>query len=125
MIAVGCNALSITSESQKLLGKLERKDKRRMAKGKAGADAELDWLSINGFDALVEAEIMKDFKSEVAILHACPTSLHQNKNFSTNWLDRQIPSYSKILGIQICVSAFSRVLWWVTWSSKLQGMRPV
>ena len=60
---------SITSESQKLLGKLERKDKRRMAKGKAGADAELDWLSINGFDALVEAEIMRDSKTEVRRLH--------------------------------------------------------
>ncbi len=63
---------SITSESQKLLGKLERKDKRRMAKGRAGADAELDWLSINGvqgFNALVEAEIMRDSKTEVGSLH--------------------------------------------------------
>jgi len=83
MIALVCNALSITSESQKLLGKLERKDKRRMAKGKAGSDAELDWLSINGFDALVEAEIMKDSKTEVVILHASPTILHQNKSTST------------------------------------------
>ncbi len=59
------------SESQKLLGKLERKDKRRVAKGKAGADAELDWLSINGLDALVESEIMRDSKTEVSSSFTC------------------------------------------------------
>ncbi|CAL8464110.1 g3645 [Coccomyxa elongata] len=58
------SSVSIMSESQKLLGKLERKDKRRVAKGKAGADAELDWLSINGLDALVESEIMRDSKTQ-------------------------------------------------------------
>ena len=31
------------SESQKLLDKLERKDKRRTAKGKQGTDTELEW----------------------------------------------------------------------------------
>lgn len=48
-----------------------------MAKGKAGADAELDWLSINGIDALVEAEIMRDTKTEVRSihLHACLTCM--------------------------------------------------
>ena len=52
---------SISSETQKLLGKLERKDRRRRAAGaKSGsADAELDWLSLNGFDALVEAEVLR------------------------------------------------------------------
>lgn len=48
-----------------------------MAKGKPGADAELDWLSINGIDALVEAEIMRDTKTEVRSihLHACLTCM--------------------------------------------------
>jgi hypothetical protein len=55
---------SISSETQKLLGKLERKDRRRRqagggARSGAGADAELDWLSLNGFDALVEAEVLR------------------------------------------------------------------
>ena len=45
-----------------MLSKLERKDKRRAIKGRAGADAELDWLTLNGLDPLVEAEIMQ--KSE-------------------------------------------------------------
>lgn len=52
---------SISSETQKLLGKLERKDRRRRAAGarSGAADAELDWLGLNGFDALVEAEVLR------------------------------------------------------------------
>lgn len=53
------------SESQKLLDKLERKDKRRTAKGKQAADTELEWLALNGLDALVEAEVMQNTKSQV------------------------------------------------------------
>jgi hypothetical protein len=35
--------VTITSTSQKVLEKLERKDKRRVARGKPGADPDLDW----------------------------------------------------------------------------------
>ena len=55
----------MTSEKQKLLDKMERKDKRRVAKGRAGADADVDWLMAHGFDALVEAEIMRDTEGQV------------------------------------------------------------
>ncbi|CAK0786311.1 hypothetical protein CVIRNUC_009524 [Coccomyxa viridis] len=51
--------VSVTTESQKVLSKLERKDKRRAVKGRAGTDAELEWLTLNGLDSLVEAEIMQ------------------------------------------------------------------
>ena len=53
------------TESQKVLSKLERKDKRRAVKGRAGADAELEWLTLNGLDALVEAEVMQRSKAQV------------------------------------------------------------
>ncbi|KAK9846320.1 hypothetical protein WJX81_001437 [Elliptochloris bilobata] len=56
--------VSVTSEKQKMLDKLERKDKRRGAKGRAGADADLDWLMAHGFDALVEAEILRDTEGQ-------------------------------------------------------------
>ena len=55
----------MTSEKQKLLDKMERKDKRRVAKGRAGADADVDWLMAHGFDALVEAEIMRETEGQV------------------------------------------------------------
>jgi hypothetical protein len=48
---------SITTDSQKLLDKLERKDKRRGARTKA-VDADLEWLMANGLDAVVEAELL-------------------------------------------------------------------
>ena len=59
--------LSVTSEKQKLLDKMERKGKRRGAKGRAGADADLDWLMTHGFDTLVEAEIMRDTEGQVPL----------------------------------------------------------
>ena len=52
-------ACSVNSQSQKLLAKLERKDKRRKgaARGPAGgSDAELAWLLENGMEPLVEAD---------------------------------------------------------------------
>ena len=54
-------ACSVTSESQKLLGKLERKDKRRAtAKGaRASQGAEIDWLLTHGLEALLKAEDSK------------------------------------------------------------------
>lgn len=55
----------MTSEKQKLLDKMERKDKRRVAKGRAGADADVDWLMAHGFDALVEAEILRETEGQV------------------------------------------------------------
>lgn len=55
------------TESQKVLSKLERKDKRRAVKGRAGADAELEWLTLNGLDALVEAEVMQRSKAQVML----------------------------------------------------------
>ncbi|KAL0039926.1 hypothetical protein WJX77_011783 [Trebouxia sp. C0004] len=51
--------VSVTSNSQKMLEKLERKDKRRGAKGKAMGDPDLEWLASYGFDVLVEAEVEK------------------------------------------------------------------
>ncbi len=51
---------SVTTSSQKILDKLERKDKRRA--GARGTDADLDWLATRGFDELVEAEVMRDSK---------------------------------------------------------------
>lgn len=55
------------TESQKVLSKLERKDKRRAVKGRAGADADLEWLTLNGLDALVETEIMQKTKAQVKL----------------------------------------------------------
>lgn len=46
---------SVTTSSQKLLDKLERKEKRRTAA--RGGDLDLDWLSAHGFDEVVEAEV--------------------------------------------------------------------
>ena len=57
----------MTTESQKVLSKLERKDKRRAVKGRAGADAELDWLTLNGLDPLVEAEIMQKSEAQACL----------------------------------------------------------
>ena len=51
---------SVTTSSQKILDKLERKDKRRASA--RGTDADLDWLATRGFDELVEAEVMRDSK---------------------------------------------------------------
>ncbi|KAL3133984.1 hypothetical protein ABBQ32_008424 [Trebouxia sp. C0010 RCD-2024] len=51
--------VSVTSNSQKMLEKLERKDKRRGVKGKAMGDPDLDWLASYGFQVLVEAEVEK------------------------------------------------------------------
>jgi hypothetical protein len=53
------------TESQKALSKLERKDKRRAIKGRPGADADLDWLTLNGLGPLVEAEVMQCSKAQV------------------------------------------------------------
>lgn len=39
------------------MDKLERKDKRRA--GGRGQDPDLDWLSMHGFDELVEAEVRR------------------------------------------------------------------
>ena len=50
----------MTTSSQKILDKLERKDKRRA--GARGTDADLDWLATRGFDELVEAEVMRASK---------------------------------------------------------------
>ena len=38
-----------------MLDKLNRKDRRRAERG--GADADLEWLLVNGFEALLEAEL--------------------------------------------------------------------
>jgi len=38
-----------------VLDKLNRKDRRRAERG--GADADLEWLLVNGFEALLEAEL--------------------------------------------------------------------
>ena len=46
---------SVMTSSQKLLEKLERKDKRRTAA--RGGDLDLDWLGAHGFDEVVEAEV--------------------------------------------------------------------
>ena len=70
---------SVTTSSQKILDKLERKDKRRA--GARGTDADLDWLATRGFDELVEAEIMRDSKCAIikqphwVFLSACHTPL--------------------------------------------------
>ena len=78
----------MTSEKQKLLDKLVRKDKRRVAKGRAGADADVDWLMAHGFDALVEAEILRDTEGQVLarlwpFCHAaCCSCLQQPANRS-------------------------------------------
>jgi len=54
----------VTSEKQKLLDKLERKDKRRGGRGRPGADADIDWLGAHGLDALVEAELLRDTQGQ-------------------------------------------------------------
>ena len=60
---------SVMTESQKALSKLERKDKRRATKGRPGADADLDWLTLNGLGPLVEAEVMQRSKAQVNVTH--------------------------------------------------------
>ncbi|KAK9814715.1 hypothetical protein WJX72_010327 [[Myrmecia] bisecta] len=60
--------VSITSGSQRLLDKLDRKDKRKSAKGKSGLDPDLDWLSVNGIDVLVEAELMRETQASASSL---------------------------------------------------------
>lgn len=45
----------VTTSSQKVLDKLVRKDRRRAER--AGADADLEWLLVNGFEALLEATL--------------------------------------------------------------------
>ncbi len=50
-----------------MLSKLERKDKRRAVKGRAGTDAELEWLTLNGLDSLVEAEIMQRSEAQACL----------------------------------------------------------
>ena len=47
---------------------MERKDKRRAVKGRVGLDAELEWLTLNGLDALVEAEIMQKSEAQARLL---------------------------------------------------------
>ncbi len=64
---------SVTTSSQKILDKLERKDKRRA--GARGTDADLDWLATRGFDELVEAEVMRDSKCATNELPASTVSL--------------------------------------------------
>ena len=57
-----------------MLSKLERKDKRRAVKGKTVADAELDWLTLNGLDPLVEAEIMQKSEAQARLSASDPVS---------------------------------------------------
>ena len=59
---------SVMTESQKVMSKLERKDKRRAVKGRAGADADLEWLTLNGLEPLIEAEVMQRSKAEASRL---------------------------------------------------------
>ena len=51
---------SVNSQSQKLMEKLARKDKRRRGAAKgaaaAGLDAEMAWLQDNGMQPLVDAD---------------------------------------------------------------------
>ena len=63
---------SVMTESQKVMSKLERKDKRRAVKGRAGADADLEWLTLNGLEPLIEAEVMQRSKAQASI-SAVPT----------------------------------------------------
>ena len=49
------SACSVMTSSQKMLEKMERKDKRRTAA--RGGDPDLDWLGAHGFDEVVEAEV--------------------------------------------------------------------
>ncbi|KAK9868384.1 hypothetical protein WJX84_004044 [Apatococcus fuscideae] len=51
--------VSVSSRSQQMMEKLERKDKRRFAKGKATGEADQDWLAVNGLSQLLEAEAMR------------------------------------------------------------------
>ena len=46
---------SVTTSSQKVLEKLSRKDKRRAER--SGHDADIEWLLVNGFEELLEAEL--------------------------------------------------------------------
>lgn len=46
---------SVTTSSQKVLEKINRKDKRRA--DRAGHDADVEWLLVNGFETLLEAEL--------------------------------------------------------------------
>ena len=67
-----------------MLNKLERKDKRRAVKGRAGADAELDWLTLNGLDPLVEAEIMQKSEAKACLTTNAPECL-QNFKLALSW----------------------------------------
>ena len=59
---------SVMTESQKVMSKLERKDKRRAVKGRAGVDADLEWLTLNGLETLIEAEVMQRSKAQASRL---------------------------------------------------------
>ncbi|GAB4820015.1 hypothetical protein N2152v2_007061 [Parachlorella kessleri] len=59
--------VSVTSQSQKLISKLERKAERRRARqvlggegAGAGGDPDLDWLALNGLGVLMEEEAEKE-----------------------------------------------------------------
>lgn len=60
---------SVMTESQKVMSKLERKDKRRAVKGRTGADADLEWLTLNGLEPLIEAEVMQRSKEQASCPH--------------------------------------------------------
>ena len=57
VFTAGC-CRSVTTDSHKLLEKLKRKGERKGSKVRD--DTDLDWLLVNGFDALVEAEVMRE-----------------------------------------------------------------
>ena len=51
-----------------MMDKLERKDKRRATRGRGGGDPELDWLSLNGLEPLVEAELLHHTRSQARLV---------------------------------------------------------
>lgn len=55
------------TSSQKVLDKLARKDRRRAER--AGADADLEWLLVNGFEALLEAALEAESASGALKFH--------------------------------------------------------
>ena len=65
---------SVMTESQKVMSKLERKDKRRAVKGRAGADADLEWLTLNGLEPLIEPEVMQRSREQASPISDDPIS---------------------------------------------------
>ncbi|KAK9850259.1 hypothetical protein WJX84_005584 [Apatococcus fuscideae] len=83
--------VSVSSRSQQMMEKLERKDKRRFAKGKATGEADQDWLAINGLGPLIEAEAMrKAVQSGSQLLYADGLEFGLGDG-STNFGQRALP----------------------------------